>query len=259
MVFDLLAKSLRGRAPHGRVPDGTRVYAIGDIHGCLDQLQALHRMILEDAAEAEAERLVVVYVGDYIDRGLDSMGVVDHLIGAPLPGFEAVYLRGNHEDFLLEFLEDPRRIGSWMMNGGTSTLSSYGVGLSEVASTTDRRNALRGELKFKMPEAHLAFYQDLRLWHIEGDFLFVHAGIQPGVPLEQQAPSDLMWIREPFLNSTEDHGKIVVHGHTPMREPELRTNRIGIDTGAVYDGALTALVLEGKDHRFLQTRGGPTS
>ena len=252
MVFDLLARGLRGRAPSGRVPDGTRVYAVGDIHGCLEQLEALHRMILEDAAEAEEGRLVVVYVGDYVDRGLDCKGVVECLVGDPLPGFEAVHLRGNHEDFLLHFLDDPRTIGAWMMNGGGATLASYGVSQAEASGSSDAREALRGELKFRMPPGHLAFFEGLELSHIEGDYLFVHAGIRPGVALEDQVPEDLMWIREPFLNSSKDLGKIVVHGHTPLREPELRANRIGIDTGAVYGGMLTALVLERDQQRFLQ-------
>ena len=163
MVFDLLAKSLRGRAPHGRVPDGTRVYAIGDIHGCLDQLQALHRMILEDAAEAEVGRLVVVYVGDYIDRGLDSMGVVDHLIGAPLPGFEAVYLRGNHEDFLLEFLEDPRRIGYQIYTIGNTQCGIAGSTGNEYRENDDGYIVFTAyELTvinsgfFKSPNCHLS-------------------------------------------------------------------------------------------------------
>ncbi|MEM7223396.1 MAG: metallophosphoesterase family protein [Pseudomonadota bacterium] len=247
MVFDLLARSLRGKLPEGEVPEGTRVYAVGDIHGCLAQLERLHEMIRADAAQSSAERLVAVYVGDYIDRGPDCRGVVEHLLSAPLPGFETVYLRGNHEDFLLEFLEDPRRMSGWMMNGAASTLSSYGVSLSASAASE-----VRSELRFNMPESHVAFYQSLVLWHLEGDYLFVHAGILPGVPIEEQEPKDLMWIRERFLDSNQDHGKIVVHGHTPIEEPELRFNRIGIDTGAVYGGQLTALVLEADSQRFLQ-------
>jgi len=234
-----------------RVPPGSRVYAIGDIHGCLERLQALHDLVRADSVRAAAERCVVVYLGDYVDRGLDSREVLDLLLADPLPGFECVYLKGNHEDFLLRFLERGEDAAPWLLNGGDATLRSYGVDPYAVSRDPGPRG-LRAALSAAMPEAHLRFLCGLQLSHVEGDYLFVHAGLRPGVPLEEQDPEDLMWIRAPFLDSREGHGKIVVHGHTPTSAPEVRDNRIGIDTGAVYGGPLTALVLQEGERDVLQ-------
>lgn len=233
------------------VPTGTRVYAVGDIHGCVPQLTALHRMILQDA-EAGPARRVVVYLGDYIDRGADPREAVDILVEEPLPGFETVHLIGNHEAFLLKFLEDEGVITSWLMNGGEATCRSYGVDPYAPQIAEWRPPSLREQLAERIPESHLSFYRGLRISHTEGGYHFVHAGIRPGVDLDHQDPNDLMWIREPFLSSPKDHGKVVVHGHTPSPEPVVQANRIGIDTGACYGGPLTALVLERESRRFLQ-------
>lgn len=237
-----------------RVPDDSLVYAVGDIHGRLDLLERLHAMIEADAAAIAAARKAVVYIGDYVDRGPESQGVVELLIERPLAGLEAVHLMGNHEAFLLTFLVDPGQVGIWFMNGGDATLRSYGVDPWLAPVHGDRPNHLRQRFIENLPESHLAFYRSLRLTHEEGDYLFVHAGIRPGVPLDAQDPEDLLWIRGEFLYSMDDHGKVVVHGHTPMREPQSLANRIGIDTGAVYGGNLTALVLHGSERRFLQVR-----
>ena len=233
------------------VPAGTRVYAVGDVHGCADLLRELHDAILKDAERSAPARRVAVYLGDYVDRGPDPRGVLDILIETPLPGFEAVHLIGNHEDFLIHFLRDPTIGPLWMINGGEATCRSYGAD-SDAPADGGRFEQLRHALKAAMPEAHLAFLGTLRPSHTEGDYLFVHAGVRPGVALDDQVEADLLWIREPFLGSGEDFGKVVVHGHTPTREPVLRANRIGVDTGACYGGALTALVLDGEDRRFLQ-------
>ena len=208
-------------------------------------------MILEDARDGPARR-VLVYLGDYIDRGADPREAVELLIEQPLPGFESVHLIGNHEAFLLKFLEDEGVIMSWLMNGGDATCRSYGV--DPYAPQIEKQSllSLQDQLSGRLPESHLAFYRGLRLSHTEGDYHFVHAGIRPGVDLERQDPDDLMWIREPFLSSKRDHGKIVVHGHTPTADPVVRANRIGIDTGACYGGPLTALALERDSRRFLQ-------
>lgn len=238
--------------PAARVPGNTRVYAVGDIHGRLDLLEALHREIEADARHDSGLRKVVVYLGDYVDRGPDSRAVVDSLIEEPLPGFESVHLMGNHEAFLLQFLDDSSALPSWAMNGGDATLASYGVNPHEVPAETSRADWLRSRFRKLIPRAHYDFYCTLKLSHVEGDYLFVHAGVRPGIPIEQQDPLDLLWIREPFLRSTEDFGKLVVHGHTPVRRPERKANRIDIDTGAVYGGRLTALVLEGDTQLFLQ-------
>ncbi|MFQ5774790.1 MAG: metallophosphoesterase family protein [Kiloniellaceae bacterium] len=239
--------------PAPSVPAGTRVYAIGDSHGCADRLRALHEAILEDsgqpdAPEPRAPRRVAVYLGDYVDRGPNPRDVLDVLIEEPLPGFESVHLLGNHDAFMAGFLEGTGDLALWMINGGAATLRSYGIGSLAVHGGAP---GLRAALEARVPAEHRRFLRNLRLSHVEGDYLFVHAGIRPGVPLEAQDPYDLLWIREPFLSSEADHGKVVVHGHTPAGAPVVRANRIGIDTGACFGGRLTALVLEGGARRFL--------
>jgi len=213
-------------------------------------LRALHEVILQDRRAAPAvERSVVVYLGDYIDRGPCAREVLDILIDRPLPDFEHIHLLGNHEAFLLAVLDGVRDADVWLLNGGDETLRSYGIRLSEIIGDPA---VLRAALARNLPEAHERFLRGLGLSHVEGDYIFVHAGIRPGVALDAQNPDDLLWIREPFLSSSLDHGKVVVHGHTPGRTPDQRANRIGIDTGACYGGRLTALVLEGTQRRFLQ-------
>ncbi len=234
-----------------RAPAGTRVYAIGDVHGCTDLLRELHDAIFEDAEGSAPARRVAVYLGDYVDRGPDPRGVLDLLIGAPLPGFETVHLIGNHEEFLIDFLRDSSTGPLWMINGGDATCRSYGVDLDAPAGG-DRFEQLRLALRQSICETHLAFLAALRPSHTEGDYFFAHAGVRPGVALAEQTEADLLWIREPFLNSSDDFGKVVVHGHTVTQEPAQRANRIGVDTGACFGGSLTALVLEGEDRRFLQ-------
>ncbi len=242
-------------APEGCVPEGNRVYAIGDIHGRLDLLMKLEGMVRRDLAGRPIDRPVLVYLGDYIDRGYESRGVIDHMLEPPPAGFERVCLKGNHEDFLLKFLADISVGPVWLANGGRETLMSYGVKLPIGLSLTEAGlEQVRADLKEQVPQAHLDFMAPLPMRHKEGDYLFVHAGIRPGVPVEAQNESDLLWIRDDFLRSAAAHGCIVVHGHTPTAEPVLRANRIGIDTGAFATGNLTCLVLEGDRQRFLTTR-----
>lgn len=238
--------------PQGRVPTGARVYAVGDTHGCVDRVRALHGRIRADAAEAAARRKVLVYIGDYVDRGPRSRELIDLLLDEPLAGFETVHLKGNHEAFLLSFLENTSIGLTWMQYGGDATCRSYGVDPLETPAVPDRLAWLQGELRARLPEAHLDFLRGLDVRHEEGDYLFVHAGVRPGVALAEQDPEDLLWIREPFLSSGEDFGRIVVHGHTPSEAPVFRRNRIGIDTGACYGGPLTALVLQDGEQRTLQ-------
>ncbi len=237
-----------------RVPQGTRVYAIGDIHGRLDLLRQLRAQIVDDARRsawtnpADARDNVVVYLGDYVDRGPDSCGVLDLLIDEPLPGFRSVHLKGNHEEMLLACLRDPDRAASqWLYNGGEQAVESYGV------APRGSPRAVRDAFAQCLPPRHLAFLEGLPLHHSEGDYLFVHAGIRPGVPLERQTPEDLLWIRTLFLASPADHGMVVVHGHTPVAEPEIRPNRIGIDTWAFASGRLSCLVLWDAERRILRT------
>ncbi len=242
-----------GKGPS--VPPDTRVYAIGDSHGCAGLLRELHEAILEDSAEASgrpAGRRVLVYLGDYVDRGPHSRELLDMLIEQPLPGFEAVHLMGNHDLLMRQFLAGEDVAVAWMMNGAGATLVSYGVDPAASYAAGDGAGRLRAALEARLPGEHRAFLDGLGLSHVEGDYLFVHAGIRPGLALEAQDPHDLLWIREPFLDSGADHGKVVVHGHTPRPVPDVRDNRIGIDTGACYGGRLTALALENDERRFLQ-------
>ena len=241
------------------LPDDTRVYAVGDVHGCRDLLRELHELILADAAAAPEGRKRVVYLGDYVDRGPDSAGVVELLLAARDGGLgediETIHLKGNHEDFLLRFLADAETGGYWILNGGGATMKSYGVDrvpnlLGTAFADLGPLSAAFGEA---LPSSDRAFFEGLRLNHIEGDYLFVHAGIMPGRDLHRQSEADMLWIREPFLSSDADHGRMVVHGHSPVAAPQLLDNRINIDTGAVWSGRLTALVLYGAERELLQT------
>jgi serine/threonine protein phosphatase 1 len=247
--------------PTATVPPGTRVYAIGDIHGRMDLLRHLLDDIAEDATYtpyggASPQRIVVVCVGDLIDRGPDSRAVIERMLAGapaegPLAGAQFVSLRGNHEDYLLQFLADFSAASGWLRNGGLEAVRSY-IGHLPDGFIADYP-ALQRLLYRAIPPTHLRFLSRMPLRHVEGDYLFVHAGIRPGVALERQDAYDLMWIREPFLRSTEPCAKMVVHGHTVVSEPEIHPNRIAIDTGAYRTGHLTCLVLEGAGRRFLGT------
>ena len=250
--LEQLFRSNRGLAAAPRVPEGTRVYAVGDIHGCDDLLAAMHRQIRADADAAPEERKVVVYLGDYVDRGTNSRAVIETLVSDPLDGFERVMLCGNHDAWMLEFLDDIDVGMPWLFNGGGATLLSYGVA-GDARSLRNSLDQTQEAFRRALPAAHRRFLADLRLTYREGDYLFVHAGIRPGVAFEQQQPQDLLWIREGFLDSDADHGCLVVHGHTISEMPESMPNRIGIDTGAFATGRLTCLVLRGTERRFLQT------
>jgi serine/threonine protein phosphatase 1 len=235
------------------VPPGTRVYAIGDVHGRLDLLTRLEALIEADLARARPARTVAVYLGDYVDRGPDAREVLDHLLDHPLPTDETVHLLGNHEDAMCRFLVD-RWVGeSWMGFGGIETLKSYGAAPDPVLPPEEWLAQAQDAFNRMVPERHLAFLEGLPLRHAEGDYLFVHAGIRPRIPIARQRRDDLLWIRREFLDSEVDHGQVVVHGHSIAWEPEIRPNRIGIDTGAYASGRLTALVLEGEKRRFLST------
>ena len=251
----MLTKFFGPRAPKvapvlPRVTDGTRVYAVGDIHGRVDLLRQLERRIDDDAAAAPSARKVVVYLGDYIDRGEHSRQVIDRLLDHPLSGFERIHLLGNHEDSMLRFLTDVQVGPAWLTYGGGATLHSYGI--KPPAGERDLVRA-QAELRDRLPPHHLIFLRELSLSHVEGDYFFVHAGVKPGVPLDAQALEDMLWIRDEFLTSRVDFGKIVVHGHTITDAPEVKRNRIGIDTGAFASGKLTCLVLDGETWSFLQT------
>jgi serine/threonine protein phosphatase 1 len=240
---------------HPSLPQGQLLYAIGDIHGRADLLARLLKYIAEDAdRDRSASRRTLVFVGDYVDRGPDSRGVVEMLLHRLPRGFDAHFLKGNHEALLLDFLEDPSSLDQWLANGAATTFASYGVDVAALVRARAAPETWRRALLAGLPEEHRRFYEHLELAVSFGDYLFVHAGVRPGVPLDAQDPHDLVWIRGEFLRSDAKFGKVVVHGHTPKPEPEIRTNRIGIDTGAVFTNRLTALRLEDGSRRLLQAQ-----
>lgn len=226
------------------LPEGLRVYAIGDVHGCARMLCAMHKLVAADAARRPAERMVLLHLGDYVDRGPDSAAVIARLLGSPLAGgLECVHLLGNHDAMMRDALAPGASTGiveTWLANGGDATLRSYG------ANPADRGSWGR------VPEPHRQFLADRPLIWLAGGYAFVHAGLRPGVPLANQSAHDMTWIREPFLKARpEELPMVVVHGHTPTQNPVVTGHRIGIDTGAAYGGSLTCLVLEGARYDFI--------
>jgi serine/threonine protein phosphatase 1 len=223
---------------------GQRVYAIGDIHGCLDQLQAMHALIEADLADRPVAHALVMHLGDYIDRGPDNAGVLAYLADLHQLGSAPVRnLRGNHEDMLLTALAtNDRRAGeSWLANGGGETLAGWGISWRDSPSAWME----------SIPPVQLGFLRGLGVAHRIGGYVFVHAGLRPGIAFEQQSEQDMLWIREPFLSWTGALPGVVVHGHTPEHDPVVTANRIGIDTGAVMGGALTCAVLQDDTIAFL--------
>ena len=237
------SRLLQNERPAARLPDGIRIYAIGDIHGRADLLEALLRQIDADCTLYPSSRPIVVFLGDYIDRGPASRQVLDLLLGCQRTK-EAVFLRGNHDNFVRRFLSSPAVLDEWRLYGGLETLVSYGLKPSINPGVPEQRQ-LAKELEKSTPERHLEFLDSLNLSFNCGDFLFVHAGIRPGVPIRKQKEEDLLWIREEFLSCEQRFEKFVVHGHTPVRAPDIRSNRINIDTGAFATGRLTCIVIEG--------------
>lgn len=237
---------------------GWRAYVIGDVHGRLDLLDRLLDDIAADHQSRPGARGLIVVVGDLIDRGPDSKGVIERLRRLDLPGFRVVGLAGNHEEALLTILSgDPRPIEGWLRFGGGETLISYGADPQAIAALAPEDAQRR--IAEVIPVEHRFFLEELGDSLRFGDYLFVHAGIRPGVPLELQSIRDLRWIREPFLSDTRDHGMVVVHGHTISDEVEEVGSRIGIDTGAYATGRLTALAIDGDQRWLLATeRPQPT-
>ena len=228
------------------LPPGHRVYAIGDVHGCLDRLVAMHETIAEDLAARPIPTVILVHLGDYVDRGQESAQVVEWLLeGPPVPATRVINLMGNHEEMMLAAIASGHEEAAdqWLANGGADSLFSWGV----------PRKAGQAEWAGLIPARHLLFLRDLATHLRVGPYFFVHAGIRPGIPLDRQARHDLLWIREPFLSSSKDHGAVIVHGHTPRYDPLVRPNRIAIDTGAVLGGVLTCVVLEADKLGFLRT------
>jgi serine/threonine protein phosphatase 1 len=223
-------------------PANTRIYAIGDIHGRADLLIETIARIDDDLERRPIEHAVEVYLGDYIDRGPDSKTVVD-LLAVRLVEHRAVCLRGNHEALMENFLRDPANLRPWLQLGGMHTLASYGVSVHPEMIKAEIE--LHRRFCSVFPRAHELFLQCLRYGFYCGDFLFVHAGVRPGIPIERQDLEDLLWIRHDFLDSVQDYGMVVVHGHTPVPHPDIRHNRINVDTGAWRTGTLTCIAIEG--------------
>ena len=248
----LLRRRVSAEAP--RVPDGATVYAIGDIHGRLDLLNRLLDLISADLAKSPGAEATLAFLGDYVDRGPDSRAVVETLRQLKANGGERVIaLKGNHEEAFMGFLADAGSGAAWAEHGGRETLLSYGVSLPKHRTDAAGWEKTRQDFAAAVPPEHVQFLQALSLWDTVGDYVFVHAGVRPGVPMMEQEERDLLWIREEFLQSDRAMDKVVVHGHTPEERPSLGKGRIGIDTGAYATGVLTALKLQGEDRAFLQT------
>ena len=239
--------SRRRAARHPRIPHGFRVYAVGDIHGRADLLDQLLKAIDADFIRAPVSQTVEVFLGDYVDRGSSSKQVLDLLIERART-HRTVFLKGNHEALLSDFISNPSTLGDWQRLGGLETLMSYGL-TTQINSRTQAE--LAEVFAGALPLSHQKFLQNLKTSFTCGDYFFVHAGVRPGVALQKQREEDLLWIRHEFLHCEDNFGKIVVHGHTPVPQPDIRSNRINIDTGAYATGRLTCLILEADKMRIV--------
>jgi serine/threonine protein phosphatase 1 len=255
MVCQMLRRLLKKFSPQHQPkgPASSRAYAIGDIHGRLDLLVQLLDLIGTDHRSRPPAKTYLIFLGDLVDRGPDSKGVLDQLIKNPPQFGQTIFLKGNHEEFFLGALGgDLNMLQSWLAYGGAECVESYGIsgGWLINASPPD----ILARLNREIPKDHLGFLQDMADTFRFGDYLFVHAGIRPGIPLDQQTGKDLRWIREGFLDDATDHGMTVVHGHTIVEAVQEHPNRIAIDTGAYRTGVLTAIGLEGTDRWLVQAK-----
>lgn len=244
-----------GRTGIPSPPAGLRIYAVGDIHGRIDLLDICLRQIDDDLAARPAVSVLHVFLGDYIDRGPASRLVVDRLI-ARSATHTCVFLRGNHELMALRCLRDLREMPAWLRLGGLETLASYGLSPT-MCRTREQFADLQRRFQDALPAAHFKFFSGLVDSFGSGDFFFAHAGVRPGVPLDQQKPKDLLWIRDAFLSSEADFGKVVVHGHTPVAHVDVRVNRINVDTGAYASNRLSCVILEDRDINALEAIAEP--
>ncbi|WP_421740065.1 metallophosphoesterase family protein [Caulobacter sp.] len=247
----------RKRPQDAEIPPNTLVYAVGDIHGRLDLLDRLIDWVAEDcrASRADVARFII-FLGDYVDRGPSSKGVIDRLLSLSIPGLSVIALRGNHEQMMLDVLDAPDKGPGWARVGGNATLMSYGVkppaGGADPAAWVEAVDALRAA----MPPSHVAFLRGLKPGVEFGDFFFVHAGIRPGRPIHAQTEQDLLWIRERFLNHKGSFERVIVHGHSTDTAPMVNDYRIGVDTGAYATGVLTCLRLDGRDRMLFGVKLG---
>lgn len=221
------------------------IYAIGDVHGCYREMLAAEARIRNDLGSAGNEALIV-YLGDYVDRGPDAASVLDHLTREHDDGLARVTLCGNHDDIFLQFIRDPLAWLYWLGPnfGGAATLTSYGVSLDDIPWQEFDTNALSDRLRQVIPARHVMFLAGLPVLLVAGDYVLVHAGVRPGIPLEAQEDEDLLWIRDPFLTVGSGLPQTVVHGHTPCHKPEFARGRIGLDTGCFATGRLTVLKID---------------
>jgi serine/threonine protein phosphatase 1 len=247
MIFFRPSSARKARRP--RLPDGLRIYSIGDIHGRVDLLDALLIRIATHMALNPAREHIEVFLGDYVDRGPASQGVLDRLAANQVT-HRRVFLKGNHETFVTDFIKRPSILQDWQRLGGLETLLSYGITPAINAKATAQAQ-LAADFDRVFPESHRRFLSRLQPSFTCGDYFFAHAGIRPGIALEKQREEDLLWIREDFLFCEDDFDKVVVHGHTPVLEPDIRPNRINIDTGAFATGRLTCLILEADTIDFI--------
>ncbi|HEY0525254.1 MAG TPA: metallophosphoesterase family protein [Stellaceae bacterium] len=246
----------RDSRPCGK--EGARAYAVGDIHGRRDLLEALLARIEADIAARPARRTFIIFLGDFIDRGPDSAGVIERLRTYRPSHARPVFLAGNHEEVLLRILGgDGKILPDWLKFGGAECIASYGVDPDALRRMDDA--AAIEAVRSAVPRAHRDFLEGLADTFRFGDYLFVHAGIRPGVAVEEQDRLDLRWIREPFLSDAKEHGFVVVHGHTMVGAVDERPNRIAIDTGAYHSGVLTALAVEEEERWYLATAPEPES
>lgn len=251
----MIARKLffRDSAPSG--PRKHRAYVIGDVHGCLDLLEPLLAAIETEIARQPQAKVSLIFLGDVVDRGPASAQVIERLRTLKMPGASVHFVMGNHEEVMLRVIDgDTELLRSWLRFGGAETLRSYGVDPKELKKLSSED--LKARLNKAIPAAHRRFLASFADSIAFGDYVFVHAGVRPGVELSEQSQSDLRWIREPFLTDMTDRGFVVVHGHTITNEVEVTPNRIGIDTGAFCTGTLTALAIDGRKRWLIQTSGG---
>lgn len=253
---DRLRRLVSSPPPAARGKEGARAYAVGDIHGRLDLLETMLGLIEADAASRRRRRTFVVFLGDLIDRGSDSAGVVERLRKWQPDFARPVFLAGNHEEVMLRVLDGEEGVlPSWLKFGGAECLESYGID-PQALQRLDETEAI-ARIRAAVPPTHADFLRSFGDTFRFGDYLFVHAGIRPGLPLEQQHVKDLRWIRDAFLGDAKEHGFVVVHGHTISDSVEERANRIGIDTGAYLSGRLTAIAVEDERRWYLATGNDP--
>ncbi|MDW6022615.1 metallophosphoesterase [Mesorhizobium sp. BAC0120] len=232
--------------------EGMAIYAVGDVHGCLDQLLALEEAIVADGRSLPGRKLIIM-LGDYVDRGPASAQVIDHLIAPPPAGFERICLTGNHDMLMLDYLEGRATLGEWLQMGAGPTLRSYGIDRERLAQIYGSAKQVDDMIRRAIPNTHAAFLRSLPILVDAKRFVFVHAGIRPELPLDQQSDDDLVFIRSEFYERAHLLKKYVVHGHTPVSEAKLEGRRINIDTGACFSGRLTAIRIWGNKGSYLTT------